>query len=141
MQASKTTTKPLISAATVLILCGLAGCRGGYDGPQRYDVEGAVTMNGKPAPSGEIAFYPDAEKQNTGPGTLTRIENGHYKTTRGKGASVGPHSVRIIIYDGVPNGESANGNVLTTKPFMSAVDIPANSSVHNFDVPASHLVK
>jgi len=123
-----------------LIAVTLSGCNSNA-GPTRYEVEGGVTLNGKPAPNGEIAFQPDTAQQNTGPGAVTTIKNGRFKTLEGKGVSVGPHKVRIIAYDGIANSESANGNVLTAKPYETTVNIPADNSVHNFDVPASHLVK
>jgi hypothetical protein len=120
----------------------MCGCwRGGGDGPTRYEVTGEVTLNGKPAPWGEIFFQPDAAQKNSGPGTTVRVEKGRFKTRDGKGVSVGPHVVNIIAYDGIPNRESMDGAPLTKKPYVTTVTIPANDSVQNFDVPASHLVK
>lgn len=127
--------------ACILAALGMTGCGSGNDGPTRYEVSGEVTLNGKPAPWGEIFFQPDASQQNSGPGATARIEKGRYKTRDGKGVSKGPHIVQIIAYDGVPNSESMDGSVLTKKPFNTTVTLPAEDSVQNFDVPASNLVK
>lgn len=132
--------QPSYAISICSVVVAVSGCWSNYDGPMRYDVEGAVTLNGKPSAAGEIAFQPDTDQKNTGPGAVARIENGRYKTLEGKGVSVGPHKVRIIAYDGIPNSESANGNAVTNKPYEATVNIPAENSTHNFDVPTSHLV-
>jgi hypothetical protein len=78
---------------------------------------------------------------NDGPGASAVVKNGLFKTADGKGATVGPHTVSIIAYDGVPNSESTNGKPLTGKPYVTSVTIPAEKSVQNFDVPSSFLLK
>lgn len=133
--------RQLICVAGMLSIVAMCGCGRSADGPTRYEVAGEVMLNGKPAPWGEIFFQPDVAQKNTGPGTTVRIEKGKFKTRDGKGVSVGPHLVNIIAYDGVPNSESMDGTPLTKKPYVTTVTIPANDSVQNFDVPASHLVK
>jgi hypothetical protein len=89
---------------------------------------------------GEIYFEPDASQGNTGPGAVARIVNSNYRTPKGKGVSVGPHVVNIVASDGISNTSSMDGKPLTTKIYVTNVTIPAEDSVQNFDVPASHLV-
>ena len=52
----------LFLAASV---CFVAGC--GQSGTRRYNVEGTVTIGGKPVPAGEVRFEPDPPRyQNAG---------------------------------------------------------------------------
>src|SRR5262245_19161865 len=88
--------------ALTALLASWCGCSG-QDGPRRYEVSGQITLNGKPAPVGEIYFEPDASQGNTGPGAVARIANSSYRTPKVKGVSVGPHVVNIVASDGVPN--------------------------------------
>ena len=122
-------------AATLLALCVLVGC-GDSGGPTRYSVEGTVTFDGKPVPSGEIALEPDAGKGNKGPAGHAIIENGRYVTSPGKGTVGGPHVVRITGSDGKATGESPYGGFLF-EPYTVNVDLPQENTSHDFDVPAT----
>ncbi len=82
--------------AAVILLGGMAATAGvvgcGPKGPSRYDVEGMVTFDGKPVPSGTIRFEPDATKGNSGPVGYAAIIDGRYSTAEhgSKGSLKGP---------------------------------------------------
>lgn len=77
-------------AALLVVVVSFSGC--GPRGPQRFHLEGKVTFDGKPVPSGTIRFEPDSAKGNTGPVGYTAIKDGRYTTaTEGsKGSLKGP---------------------------------------------------
>jgi hypothetical protein len=127
------------ASAVAVLLVSWSGCSA-QDGPRRYEVSGQITLNGKPAPVGEIYFEPDASQGNAGPGAVARIVNSSFRTPKGKGVTAGPHVVNIVASDGVPNQSSMDGKPLTTKIYVTKTTIPQEDSVQNFDVPASHLV-
>jgi len=79
-----------VFACGVVTILVATGC--GSNGPQRFHVEGAVTFDGKPVPSGTIRFEPDSTKGNTGPVGYSAIIDGRYTTaTEGsKGSLKGP---------------------------------------------------
>ena len=111
-----------------------AGCA--EKGPERYDFSGAVTFGGKPVPAGTIEFEPDGAAKNAGPQVVVAIKDGRYETPPGKGTVGGPHIVRIFGYDGVPNieGGSIEGAAIFP-PYETRLDLPKQSSTHDFDVP------
>ena len=122
----------------VLSLCSCNGC--GQSGPRRYDVEGTVTIAGKPVPSGEVQFEPDASKENRGPQSRATIKDGKYSTPSGKGPVAGPAIVRIRCFDGNAGPESPMGSRIA-KPYETKTDLPQEDSSQNFDVPASHMLR
>ena len=52
------------------------GCSGGRDGPERFELNGKVTVDGVPVLSGMLAISPDTKKGNSGPGTTIIIGQG-----------------------------------------------------------------
>ena len=128
----------LVALTLAIATIGCLGCSGN-DGPTRYKVSGKVTLNGKPAPAFEIFFRPDSSQGNSGPGATALGRDGLYETR--KGVTMGPHLAEIIVFDGIPNGESNRGSALTQKPYKTTLTIPAEDSEHDFDIPASHLGK
>lgn len=84
------------------IAAALAGCRPA--GPTRYQIDGTVTFDGKPVPSGLIRFEADATRGNHGPVGYAAIKDGRYTTaTQGaKGALQGP-LVAIMTGGPAPN--------------------------------------
>ena len=125
----------LFLAASV---CFVAGC--GQSGPRRYNVEGTVTLGGKPVPAGEVRFEPDTKKGNHGPQSRAKIQNGKYRTPRGKGPVSGPAIVRINCYDGNIGPESPMG-INMAKPYVTNVDLPQENSAQDFEVPASYMFR
>jgi len=116
--------------ATVAFLL-IVGCSGS-DGPSRYNVSGAVTHKGAPLAQGVIYFNPqDGEK----PSGYAAIVDGKYDTAvKGKGHTGGAHDVRIAVES--PDGIEA-GWTPPFKPYETKVDLPAEKSTKDFDVPGS----
>jgi len=77
-------------AALLMVVAALSGC--GPRGLQRFQLEGKVTFDGKPVPSGTIRFEPDSTKGNRGPVGYTAIKDGRYTTAMegSKGSLKGP---------------------------------------------------
>ncbi|SRR5581483_6929235 len=92
-------------------LFALAGCS---RGPQFADVEGTVTLNGRPLKDVEVLFMPDPGTGTVGPASASYTdEKGYYqlRTNKGQGgAVVGTH--RVCIRD------------LTTLPLPPFVNDP-----------------
>jgi hypothetical protein len=86
------------SEAAAWIACGvvvLVASPAVARGPQRFHVEGKVTFDGKPVPSGTIRFEPDSTKGNTGPVGYAAIIDGRYTTaTEGSKGSLRGSSFR-----------------------------------------------
>lgn len=118
---------PLLLAAMCLA-CGLPGCGASGDSPQRFDVSGAVTFDGKPVASGTVLFEPDPGKGNRGPAGFAQIREGKFDTALGgKGIIGGPHVVRI----------SGGDKIAAFSEYVISVDLPRQRSTRDFDVPAS----
>jgi hypothetical protein len=123
-------------AGLLWLLAGI-GC-GGSDGPPRYDVHGSVTYDGQPVPKGFITILPDSAKGNEGPGGGAAIENGTYRTEPGKGVIGGPHTVRIVGYDGVPTsmeGEQLPDGQPLFAPYETTIDFPRQDFQQDFKIP------
>jgi hypothetical protein len=117
---------------THLLLNLLAGC----GGQKIYHLSGTVTYQGKPVPTGQIVFEPDASAGNSGQAAFAKIKDGHYDTrTEGQGTLGGPHLVRIHGRDGIPRGELQNGLPLF-KDYSSKVNLPKADAKQDFEVPA-----
>lgn len=119
--------------ATIFLVGMLSGC-GGASGPTRYELSGHVLHQGNPVPIGEIILRPDAAAGNDGPGSVTEIRDGAYRTEPGRGVVGGPYLVEIMGFDGVPVGESTEGAVLF-EPVTRKVELPRQASTHDFEVP------
>jgi len=114
----------------------VAGC-GGPSGPERVEVYGQVTYDGQPIPAGQVIFEPDPERGNTGPQGRGEINNGSYRTSRGKGSVPGPVIVRVEAYDGNVHPESPRG-VAMLPTYVTKLDLPRAGSEQNIDIPSSH---
>lgn len=121
-----------------LALVGLLSGCGQDTGPQRYEVSGTVTYEGKPVLKGFVYFSPDTEQNNKGPGGGAAIDQGKFKTEPGKGVVGGAHVIRVVGYDGVAavvEGEQlADGKPLFT-PYFMKVDFPKKAHVLDITVP------
>ncbi|QDU63284.1 hypothetical protein Pan216_41620 [Planctomycetes bacterium Pan216] len=111
------------------------GC-GKKPGPDRYEISGNATFNGKPIPAGEISFSPNSQKGNKGPGSLAIIKDGKYQTTSGKGLVGGAYVARVIGFDGVANEMSEQGMPIF-ESFEVEFEAPMESTTRDFEVPAS----
>jgi hypothetical protein len=100
----------------LLGLASLATAPGCNRGPQFADVEGTVTLNGRPLPDMEVVFLPDPDTGTLGPASSGYTnEKGHYQLVTNKGqvgAVVGTH--RVCIRD------------LTTLPTPPLLDAEGN---------------
>ena len=76
----------------LLTLPVLAGC-GNADGPQRYPIDGSITLHGEPLDQGTIQFTPTGD---AGIGTGAAISNGTYSIPRDKGLPPGQYRVMIF---------------------------------------------
>ncbi|MDB5335783.1 MAG: hypothetical protein JWN70_1402 [Planctomycetaceae bacterium] len=138
---SRIKTARLFWCLTVASLAAINGCAAKVEGPERFQLNGTVTFQGKPVPAGEIRFDPDSSKNNSGPGGVADIKAGKYTMRPGMGIVGGPHVVRIFGYDGqIPAGPEKELQPLG-KPifptYQTALELPKESATQDFDVPAT----
>jgi len=129
-----------LSFLIVPFVCGfLAGCGGSPpDGPQRYQLSGKVSFDGKAVPAGTVYFSPDQKQGNQGPGTIAMIKNGTYRTLNGKGVVGGPMLVEVNGSDGVAvqrDGMMDESGTPLFSPYKFNVDLPKENSTHDIVVP------
>jgi hypothetical protein len=99
----------------LLLVCAAGGC-----GPRVGQVEGKVTLEGRPVPSADVAFhYPDRTQVAS-----TTAADGTYVIT---GAPVGTVKVTVTTHARVPDGLMKIPGTVTRLP-----DDPANRAV---DIP------
>jgi len=122
---------------SLIIVSLLSACSSATDNLQRFDVSGKVTLDGKPAPRGEIFFQPDSKQGNTGPGAVAKIIDGTYRTRPGKGVTSGPHLARVVVFDGVASEDSPDGRSLMTDAYTVSVNIQGHDLIHNFQIPSN----
>jgi hypothetical protein len=103
----------------------VAGCGPEPDGVDRRAVSGAVTLDGKPLPKGDIVFNP------TGPGASAggTINDGRYAIDRPLGPSAGPY--QVLIYSVRPTGRKVPD---PEGPRGSTVDEMANVIPERYNV-------
>jgi hypothetical protein len=92
-------TRRLVTALSLGALVGLSGCT---SGPEFAEVEGVVSLRGKPLPEVEIVFSPMTERGTTGPTAACVTDaQGRYRLKCERagrtGALVGTH--RVVIRD------------------------------------------
>lgn len=125
-------SKAALVVSAVLVAALLAGC----GGEKSFHLSGTVTYQGKPVPTGQIVFEPDASAGNKGPAAFAKIKDGHYDTrSDGHGTIGGPHLVMIHGRDGIPRGELLNGLPLF-RDYNTKIDLPKADGEQNFEVPA-----
>jgi hypothetical protein len=61
--------------------------------PERFDVRGTVSLDGKPLQAGRILFLPTSATQ--GPAASARIEDGRYEIAKDAGPVAGNYRVEI----------------------------------------------
>ena len=117
------------------------GC--GKTDPGVYEVSGTVTFNGNPVGDGEILFYPDTQKGNSGRGGYATITNGEFTTMKDRGVVGGPY---ILEVSALPEGfvestEDENKNFPSSKYMLFPVqrlnyDLPKENTTLDIVVPA-----
>ena len=113
-----------------LALLGLtlfaAGC--GADGPQLTDVEGALTLDGKPVPNAELVFIPQDVPVRSPSYGLTD-DNGHFvlKFTMQKfGAMPAKHHVQVDIPKGSDEDRQAGKAFKLPKKYVKDGSLTAD---------------
>jgi hypothetical protein len=88
----------------------LPGCE---RGPEFAEVEGTVTLDGKPLPEVEVVFLPDPEQETRGPRSACYTDDDgrfHLRTDKGKdGAAVGVCRVCVVDIRALAGAASAPG--------------------------------
>jgi hypothetical protein len=121
--------------ATVAIAVAIAsGCSKPPSGPARFPVTGQITFDGKPVPRGTIAFEPDTQAGNSGPGGYGTITDGRFTTHPRMGAVSGAQFVRIAGFDGQATAELIDGKPLFPE-HTTTVELPAKAATIDFEVP------
>lgn len=118
---------------TALALVVLAGCSRTADGPQRNQLKGRVTFQGKPVQDGRIVFAPDDKKGNSGPGAIAFIREGTFETPAGHGVISGPHVVDILGYDQKVDMSTDDEPDATVKQSLEVV-LPKDGGTYDFDL-------
>jgi hypothetical protein len=100
-----TKTTPSFRIAT-LLLVGVLAC--GCSNRKFGEVEGTITLDGKPLDEAEVTFVPDSLKGNTGNNaSAITDEQGRYRLRterdRADGAILGPHRVIIVDLPVIPD--------------------------------------
>ncbi len=121
----------------------LLGLLTGCGGEKVYHLSGNVSFKGQPIADGYIVFEPDGSKGNTGQSGRSTIREGRYNTRGSDGMAVvgGPHVIRIVAHSAPlrPN-EVVGGEVvmpsLLFPPYTFSQDLPSETGVVDFDVPA-----
>lgn len=121
-----------VGLVAAIVLGVFSGC-GGPDGPERAEIHGRVTFNGEPVPVGQIEYRPNVEKGGSGPQSLLFIKDGYYESA-GKGPVLGPHTVKITGYTGIPKPFLDQGEELFPT-HKDEVEITAGDQEVNYDFP------
>lgn len=127
---------PVLLAA-VAVGCLLTGAGCGAKGPVRYHIEGTVTYDGEPVPSGLIRFEPDATKGNGGPVGYATIIDGRYTTAAqgSKGALRGP--LVAVMTGGPARDPQVEFPKMWFEDYQTTVDLDPQSgkATLDFEVP------
>jgi hypothetical protein len=127
--------RAMIPITVLMLALSLVGC-GGPSGPKRFEVQGAVTYDGKPVPAGQITFEPDDSKGNKGPAAYALIHGGRYLIPRAKGSVAGAVVVQIKGCDGVRSAESPEGAMLFPL-HEERLELPSRDTAKDFNIPHS----
>jgi hypothetical protein len=124
-----------ISAVLVVGVAILAaGCSTAPRGPRRQALSGRATHAGDPIPCGRVVFEPDPGAGNSGPAGYADIVDGRYATLPGQGAVAGPLIVRVSGFDGVRQGDAAEGRELFPEHTVR-MDLTGSAGTCDIDVP------
>lgn len=134
MPASWRSGSRLARAVVAACLVLVAGCSKPPSGPARYPVAGKVFFGGEPVPRGTIAFEPDTQAGNSGPGGYGTIIDGRFSTHPRMGAVAGPQLVRIAGFDGRTTPEMIDGMPLFPE-YTTTVELPAKAATIDLEVP------
>jgi hypothetical protein len=118
--------RSLLGAALAATALLAAGCS---RGPQFAQVEGIVTLDGKPLADVEVVFLPDPEKGNFGPhSTAYTDEDGRFRMYCEKSAAagvvLGPQRVIIRDITTLPDPPGARGEPKPPPPKSNPSRVP-----------------
>ena len=131
---------PLLRTAAWGCVVLIAGCSKPPPGPARFAVSGKITCDGQPVPRGTIAFEPDTQAGNSGPGGYGTNMDGVFATHPRMGAVAGPQIVRIAGFDGKATAEMIDGKPLFPE-YNTKVEVPEKQVAIDFDVPRASAKK
>jgi hypothetical protein len=126
--------------AVAIAVALASGCSKPPPGPARFPMTGQITFDGKPVPRGTIAFEPDTQAGNSGPGGYGPITDGVFATHPRMGAVAGPQIVRIAGFDGKATAEMIDGKPLFPE-YNTKVEVPEKPATLDFDVPRASAKK
>jgi hypothetical protein len=122
-----------------LLALGLGGC----GGKEFAEVEGVITLDGKPLPEVQVVFVPDPFKGNVGNNSLAVTDSeGRYRLFAARderhGTVIGPHRVMIVdltqVVDTTSAGEPA-------KPGQSAASSSPGAKPRRFSGDYSDVAR
>lgn len=136
MRGRSSTARPgpaFLAASLLAALAATVGCSGDA-GPRRHAVRGTVTFQGKPVPSGEVTFEPDARAGNKGPASWGEIRSGKYSIGRAKGHLGGAYIIRVTGF-GAETFETADGPAPVTlvEGYVERCELPRGDAVRDID--------
>jgi hypothetical protein len=119
-----------------LLLLFVFGALGGCgDRVGRAEIEGRVTWEGNPVPTGQLVFEPDPDRGGKGPAGVATIRDGRYRTDPGFGAVAGPHIVRFRFGDGQGVSDMQPFGRMLCPEFTESVDLAGGPATIDFDRP------
>jgi hypothetical protein len=127
---------------TIGCLLLLAGCNGD-SGEKVYPVKGKLTVDDKPVPTGNVTFYPDAQKDNKSPHLPTGVidAQGNYELFvpgGRKGAPLGWYKVVIYSVDDPqpmkPNKYFVNADYASVETTPVRVEVIADPEAGRYDL-------
>jgi len=124
--------RPLCGLLMVPVLLATLGC-GGSDGPERADIFGTMTYEGKPVAYAQLQFTPDADQGHSGPQTLLYVRDGQFDSN-GKGPTIGPHVLKVYAYDGVSTELEPEGKMLMPE-YVETVDVKGGRYEVDYSFP------
>lgn len=109
----------------LILLVLAAGCGGSTW--HRVPLQGAVTLDGSPAPDAGVMFLPSG--QTHGPAVTAPVRDGSYQFSRSNGPVAGAHEVRLLLApekmaDGGAAREEALPSAAVTVPADRPYDLP-----------------
>jgi hypothetical protein len=118
----------VVLCGTVLLAVFAAGC-GSSDGPERFDVSGTLTYEGKPIPYGIIVFSNKETLYDTG----CTIEDGEYESQDGKGHTGGKFKVSVEAWTAMAEAWEDEAPKLFTGTYNKEIELAPENTVLNLD--------
>lgn len=96
------------------------GCGNDDSGPEKYEIEGFVTLDEQPVPQAALKFIPDAASGNAGPAAFANVKDGTFKIDAERGLVAGQSEVEISI--------PVDGSATKVRTVTRTVTISANGT-------------